>query len=323
VATPITGTQVVSLGYLGRDASYGVKLLEAIVASYREAIGDLERESQAEKLEAKKVELGLLEAEATDLEAQLDALRARHGVLGSGEDAAVVQAQTLRDYAQQIAEVRNQRIALESRLATGGKQLAILDPATRELQEELRRAEAELERVRLNLMPKHPAVETAQQNVDILRKQLAASSDATPAALRRDARATAALEAQLERAYAREKERMAGIEGYRREEAALASELAQVEAMAEARRSELVDQRLLTRLAEAGEVGIDARIIESPMLPERATWPRPGLVLPFGALVGLAAGFAVELVSLHREREQERNHWAPAVGGTATEVQIR
>jgi hypothetical protein len=50
VASPITGTQVISLGYLGPDAGYGVRLLEAIVASYRLAIGELERNALAERL---------------------------------------------------------------------------------------------------------------------------------------------------------------------------------------------------------------------------------------------------------------------------------
>lgn len=323
VASPITGTQVISLGYLGPDAGYGVQLLEAIVASYRLAIGELEQKSLSEKLAAKQAELDLLEREALALEANLEARRGEHGVLGSGTDAAETQAETLRDYAQQIAAARSQRIGLESRLATGGKQLAILDPATRELQEELRQAEAELARVKITLMPMHPAVETAQQNVDILRKQLAASSGATPAAMRRDLQATIALERQLELAYAKEKERMADIEAYRRDESTLVAELEQVRALAETRRSELVDQRLLTRLAEAGEVGVSARLIEPPIPPEQATWPRPGLLLIAGTMLGLSGGFAAALFSLHREREALRTSWIPSPGQASTEVKIR
>jgi uncharacterized protein involved in exopolysaccharide biosynthesis len=215
--------------------------------------------------------------------------------------------------------VRNERIALENRLATGGKRLAILDPAMRELQSRLWEAEAELARVQLTLMPKHPAVETAQQEVDVLRKQLSANSSATPAALRRDIDATVGLEKQLNLAHARERERMGAIEAYRREESLLVSELEQIREMADARRNELVDQRLQTRLAEAGEVGVTARIIEAPNLPESATWPRPRLILPTTALLGLLCGLAAAVISLRRSRED----WAPPVAASTTGIQIR
>ncbi len=319
VATPITGTQVIALGYLGPDANHGVRLLEAIVASYRTVIVDLEQQRQQQELDAKQIEIGLLEKEALEIEGQIDSLRVEHGVLGSGEDAAEAQAQTLRDYAQQIANVRNERIALENRLATGGKRLAILDPAMRELQSRLWEAEAELARVQLTLMPKHPAVEAAQQEVDVLRKQLNVNSSATPAALRRDIDATVGLETQLHLAYTREQERMSTIEAHRREERLLISELDRIREMADARRSELVDQRLQTRLAEVGEVGVTARIIEAPTLPDSATWPRPKLILPATALLGLLGGLAAAVISLRRNRDD----WGPPVAASTTGIQIR
>jgi len=320
VATPVTGTQVVSLGYLGPDAEYGVRLLEAIVVAYRQVASQLEQDSQQQKLDAKQVEVGLLEDEADAIERRIEALRGEHVVAGSGDDAAQAQSETLRDLTRQIAEVRNERIALQSRLATGSRQLAILDPATKALQDRLWEAEAELARVKLTLMPKHPAVEAAEQNVDVLRQQLRASASATPAALRRDIDALTRLEAQLERAHAHERERLVGLESYRREEGALAAELAQVRERTDSARSELVDQRLLTRLADAGEIGIAARIIEAPTPPDGPTWPRPGLILPAGAAAGLFGGFVAALISLRRSRQVE---WAPATPPRTAEVQIR
>ena len=319
VATPITGTQVIALGYLGPDAEHGVRLIEAIVDSYRKVIIDIERQRQQQELAAKQVEIGLLEVEAVEVEKEIEAIRNENGILGNGGEAAEVQAQILRDYSQQITEVRNQRIALENRLATGGKRLAILDPAMKELQSQLWKAEAELARVQLTLMPKHPAVESAQQEVDILRKQLIANSSATPAALRRDIEATTGLETQLDLAYTRERERMATIESYRREEGLLVSELERIRAMVDSRRGELVDQRLMTRLAEAGEIGVTARIIAAPTPPESATWPRPKLILPACAFLGLVGGFTAAVISLRQSRED----WSPPARVSATGIQLR
>lgn len=319
VATPVSGTQVVALGYLGPDAEHGVLLLEAIVDSYRSVLRNIERQGQQQKLDAKLAEIQLLESETLVVQARIEELRDTHEILGSGEDAATAQADILRDYSQQLSDVRNQRIALENRLATGGEQLAILDPSTRALQEQLQQAQAELARVRLTLMPKHPAVESAQREVAILTRQLAESSSATPRALERDIEATAGLEEQLRLVYDRERERMAAIEKYRREEKVLLSEVERTQEMADARRSELLDQRLLMRLAEAGETGVNARIIQAPVLPEAAAWPRPKLVLTACALFGLLGGFVAALVSLR----QSRDLWTPAPAASPAGVVMR
>lgn len=308
-ASPVSGTQVVALGYLGPDADYGVRLLDAIVEAYRRVLQDGEQATQERSLQAKQAELEVLASEARDVEARIEALRDRHQVLGSAEDAASAQAQVLREHAAQLSEARRQRITLENRLATGGEQLAILDPAVRPLQEQLWQAEAELARVKLTLKSKHPAVEAARQRVNALRGQLQASSLATPEALKRDIEAARGLEEQLEATYLRERDRMAQIERFRREEELLTTELARIRSMSDERRRALLDQRLVTRLAESGEVGVTARVIQAPRPPEGPAWPRPKLLLALGSVLGLAGGLAAALVSLHRERQLDS--WAP------------
>ncbi|MCA9503581.1 MAG: hypothetical protein H6748_18160 [Spirochaetaceae bacterium] len=302
-ATPVSGTQVVALGYLGPDPGHGARLIEAIVDAYRAVLAESEEAAQRQQLEAKEAEIAVLDAEAADLEAKLEALRKENEILGTAQNTLEAQNDLVRDLSRQLTEARNERIALENRLATGGEQLAILDPAVRSLQEQLWAAEAELARVRLTLKPKHPAVEAAQREVSVLRSQLAASSRATPNALKRDVAAAKGLEEQLTELYERERGRLATIERDRREEALLLGEVERVSQMADARRSELLDQRLLTRLARSGEVGVSARLIAEPVLPESPVWPRPMLLLAAGAGLGLLVGFVAALVSLRRERE--------------------
>lgn len=301
-AAPVTGTQVVALGYLGPDADHGVRLLGAIVAAYRGVLRDNEQQSQNQKLRAKQAEIEMLDLEVENVELQIDALRTKHRMLGTAEEAAAAQSALLEDHTAQLTGIRNQRIALENRLATGGEQLAILDPATRSLQEQLWQAEAELSRVQLTLRSRHPAVERAQQEVTVLRNQLRANSQATPDALKRDIEAARGLEAQLGIVYELERERMAEIEGYRRDEEDLLVAVGRIREMSDVRRSELLDQRLVARLAESGEVGITARLIEAPTLPEEPTWPKPKLVLPATAIIGLFGGFVAAIISLRRSR---------------------
>ena len=304
-ASAVSGTQVIALGYLGPDPNYGVALLESIVEAYRGALREHEITVQSEKLRAKRSEIEVLDGEANHLEGELATMRADNGTVGSAEDAAEAQTSLLRDLARQVTDSRNDRIALENRLATGSERLAILDPATQTLQDQLWAAEAELERTRLSLTPRHPAVESARREVAVLKQQLAANSAATPNALQRDIEAARGLESQLGAVYESERSRMAAIERERREESLLLAELERVRDLSDRRRSELLDQRLVTRLAETGETGIRARLIQPPSLPLDATWPRPRLLIAIGALSGLAMGFLAALISLQRERQNE------------------
>ncbi len=325
-ASPVSGTQVVALGYLGPDADYGVALIDAIVDAYRKVLRRSEAALQREKLRAKQAELAVLDAEAIELEEKLAALRLENGTFGSAEGSASAQTILLRDLVRQLTEVRNERIALENRLATGGDQLAILDPAVRSLQEQLWDAEAELARVRLTLTPRHPAVEAAQSEVTVLKRQLEQGSKATPEALHRDIEAARGLENQLTDVYQAERKRMALVERDRREESLVLEELERVRTLSDERRGELLDQRLVTRLAETGELGVHARMIERPTLPEEAVWPRPGFLLTVGALGGLLVGLVVAVISLQRERALERaarEQWVPPTAREAAEINLR
>lgn len=325
-ASPVSGTQVVALGYLGPDYSHGVRLLNAIVEAYRRTLQRNEEASQREKLRAKQAEIEVLDQEAAALEAKLTQMRRQNETFGSAEDTAAAQTRLLDDLARQLTETRNQRITLENRLATGPEQIAILDPATQTLQQQLWEAEAELARVRLSLKPRHPAVEAAQREVDILKRQLRANRQATPDAIKRDIEAAKGLEEQLAIVYENERQRMTKIEADRRQEALLLAELDRVRELGNTRRSELLDQRLVTRLAEAGEVGVVARIIEAPIPPEGAAWPRPKLLLVVGAALGLAAGLVAALVSLRREAvalQEADETWVPPARAGRSGIELR
>ena len=69
-------------------------------------------------------------------------------------------------------------------------------------------------------------------------------------------------------------------------------------------------RKKIARLAETGEVGISARLIESPTLPDGASWPKPKLLLLLGAAAGLLGGLVAAIISLQREREAQRERTA-------------
>lgn len=299
-ASPVSGTQVVALSYLGPDAGYGADLLAATVAAYRERLKDDERHNQAQRLQARETEYNTLLDEVRRMEAALDAMRRSQLEGVSVADAVEAQNQIIRNQTQQIAEARQQRMALESRLLAGSMGALADDPVTRSLRDRLFQAEAELGRVTQTLNAGHPTREAATRTVQTLRSQLAAAEQATPRLLQREIEAAKRLEAELALLLESERARLSETERLRREEQRLIDDLAQTQVLVEQRRRALLDQRLVSRLAENGEVGITARMIAEPVIPLAPSWPNPLLVFAIGSMLGLLVGLTVAVMRLRR-----------------------
>ena len=196
--------------------------------------------------------------------------------------------------------MKNRRIELESRLASGGGAGQNVNDRTRlSLQEDLRLAEAELARVSRTLTAEHPTVMAARHNVDILREQLAASDKF---ALADQVAEAARYEAELTAQVSQARSQLEAIESHRRIENELLAKLVQNRSLVETWRQELSELRLGAQLAEEGNVGVSARFTDVPVAPEGPVWPRPNLMLPAGLVLGLLAGFFFGLVSLLRGR---------------------
>lgn len=291
-ASAVSGTQVVALSYLGLDPVYGIELLDATVAAYRNRLQNEEIDNQNQRLSAKQAEYEALLADIAALEQQLDSLRRSNFNGGSAEDAVAAQLQIIRDQTQRLGTVRQNRIALETQLLAGSVSSTLNDnPVTRSLQDRLIQAEAELARTRQTLRSGHPTVEAAQREVDLLRDQLARTERATPLLISKEVEAAKGLEEQLAAVLTEERATLAEADRMRREERMVTEELNQTQDLVDERRRALLDQRLLKRLADAGEFGVTARLIAEPVQPQAPTWPNPLLVFiiccGLGGLVGV------------------------------------
>jgi protein tyrosine kinase modulator len=303
-ASAISGTQVVALSYLGKDPIYGANLLTAIVDAYRHKFNADEIYMQQQRLQAKEDEYETLLKELEALESKLYTTRAEGFGGGSAEEAVAAQTQILRDQTERLGIVRQQRLALESQLLAGAVDISYDDPITRGLQEQLVQAEAELTRVSQTLKRGHPTVDAAQREVNLLRAQLTRSQQATPDALRKEIAASQALETQLQAVLAAEREKLLQAERSRRAEQLVMGELEQLHNLVDERRKALLDQRLLARMADAGEAGINARMIADPVQPEEPTWPNVPLILFIGLVTGSAIGLLLAVVSVIRRKER-------------------
>lgn len=308
-ASAISGTRVIALGYLGADASYGAALLNAMIDVYLTKVRSTTSSGQTNLIDTKGAELKELLEEIAREESQLNDIRRVAGILGTADEAAEAQTAQLNEHAVELMNARNQRIKLESQLASGGGTMIADDRYRSSLREDLRQAESELAKARTSLTSEHPAAVAAARNVEVLRAQLASSDGGSRSVLRQQVNEAVRLEKELAAIEAKSRERLKVIEVHRRKENKLLVELARMQSQADKLRSELLDQRLEARLAKAGDVGIGARIIAEPVVPSTPVWPKKKFMLFAGAALGLAVGFVFALLSLRRQREPEMVEW--------------
>jgi uncharacterized protein involved in exopolysaccharide biosynthesis len=308
-ASAISGTRVIALGYLGADASYGADLLTAMVDTYLTKVRHSIRSSQANLLDTKGAELEKLLEEITRQESLVNELRQVNGIIGTADEAAAAQAARLNDHVGKLTEVRNRRMELQSRLATGGTVSDADDRSRAALREELRQARSELALASVMLTAAHPKVAGAKRNVKVLEAQLASSDDGASGVLRQQINEAIRLEAELATIEAQSRDRLEVIELHRRDENKLLADLERMQSQADLWRREVADQSVVARLAKAGDVGVGARLIEEPVVPDDPVWPKEKYVLAAGFALGLAVGFVLALLSLRRQRDPGVVEW--------------
>ncbi|MEH6588777.1 MAG: hypothetical protein V7746_00895 [Halioglobus sp.] len=302
-ASAILGTRVVALGYLGADANYGVALLTAMVDAYVMEVRDSTRSGQTKSVDTKSGELDALLEKTVQLEAKIKEQRELNNIIGTANEAARAQANRLANLVTEIMKVRSRRIELESRLITGGGRLEADDPVRRSLREDLRLAESELAKARISLTWQHPTVVAYERNVNVLREQLAATDVyGAPNTLRQQIEEAVRLEGELAIIETQARERLEVIETHRRGENRSLIKLERMRSQTEEWGRELTDQRLVARLAQTGDVGIGARMIAKPVVPNQPVWPKPKIMFVAGAFCGLMAGFLFALISQRRRR---------------------
>lgn len=303
-ASPVSGTQVVALSYLGPDPEYGEALLRATIEAHQNRLITDEQMSQEQRLSAKEAEYEALISEVERLEDELRELRRTYFNGLSAEDSLEARRQIIRDQNEQLLEAKRQRLALENQLKAGSIDLPGSDSATRALQDRLLQAEADLARITQTLQPSHPSRVAAEREVNLLRAQLESTTLASPQALAREIEAARGVENALSLSLEQANEELADFERQRRAESRVIDELDQTRSLMELRRRALLDQRLFVHLAGAGEVGVTARIIEQPVQPSAPTWPNSPLVLAICAAVGLLIGIFWAVLSF-RARQSD------------------
>jgi uncharacterized protein involved in exopolysaccharide biosynthesis len=313
-ASPVLGTDVMAVTLRTRAPERGVRFLEALTASYQVYV----RENEAS---AHREGLGVLREREAELAAQIAALSERYQAaqaatrsLGDGQDVLAVQRMGLEEHARARVEAQRRRIDLENELAALREMGDARVAPSREIQDELVRAEAALAELRAKASDRHPDVAQMEQRVEGLRDQLRFAAKARIEQLEREVRAARRTESALAGLYDGEWQKAKELEAESASVKKLRDEIGRLEEQRNAVLALMGEKELAVLAAQSGEnSGTLVRVLEAPSVPPSPVWPLAIPVLFGCSVVGLAGGLGFALFSIWRAREEAE----PAHGDSA------
>lgn len=305
-ASPVVGTDVLAVTLRTDAPERGVRFLDALVASYQHYERANESDAQREGLDLLHQREASLSAQIAELSQRYDNKESEVRSLGDSENALTVSRMSLEEHARARVEAQRRRIDLENELVSLREQAGAQVAPSREILDELVRAEASLSEMKSRLSIRHPDVVLAEQRVAGLRLQVQAGTRARVDQLDRETRAARRTEAALAGLYAKEWDKIKVLEVERVAMKKLGDELGRLE---EERRGVLTlmgEKELSVLAAQGGEnSGTLVRVLQAPTIPPDAVWPLPIPVLVACSFVGLIGGVGFALFSQWRERVKE------------------
>lgn len=309
-ASPVVGTDIVSVNLRTFDPDRGVRLLDALIASYQSYVRVNETAAHQEGLEVLRQRETELAAAIAEVSARYDAREAEIRSLGSGEDALAIGRANLEEQARARADAQRKRVEIENELLALRERSDARVAPSREIQDELVRAEATLAELRARVSERHPDVLQLEQRVAGLRDQVRQGTQTHIAELDRQARAARRTETVLAELYEREWKRVKTLDSERRALETLTAEKARLEEQRAAVVALMGEKELSVLASQGGEnSGTLVRVLEAPSIPPDPVWPLTIPVLGACGLVGALGGLALSLLAEWRRRaEPETEH---------------
>lgn len=297
-ASPVVGTDVLAVTLRTPNPERGVSFLDALVGSYQGYVRANESDAQREGLDLLRQREAALTAQLEQLAQLVENKESEVRSLGDSENALTVSRMSLEEHARARVEAQRRRIDLENELSSLREQAGAQVAPSREILDEMVRAEASLAEMRSRLSERHPDVMFAEQRVTGLRAQLQAGTRARLDQLEREARAARRTESALAGLYAQEWDKIKALEVERAALKKLADERTRLE---EERRGVLAlmgEKELSVLAAQGGEnSGTLVRVLQAPTIPPDAVWPLPIPVIVACSLVGVLGGLGYALFS--------------------------
>jgi uncharacterized protein involved in exopolysaccharide biosynthesis/Mrp family chromosome partitioning ATPase len=292
---------ILEIGYTSTDPRKAAVTANAIAAAYIRT-GMTERSSAAQSgakwLETRLIEVG---RQAREAAMSVEEFRAKNGIMEINNSSSLDQQQ-LSEISSQALSARAQTAAESAKLDTlnglmGGETLAgdvaetINNQRIQKLQEDIGTATAKLNNLASRYDAGNPAIMAAQDEITRLKGELQQEF----------ARIQGVYRSNLEVAQTREKlldNELTSLTQTGTDKNLARVELSEMESRATTYRRmyESILQQLIGALQKESFPLGSARTVTAAAVPLAKTWPKPAIVLPFAAMLGLAGGLFAGLL---------------------------
>ncbi|NLS17626.1 lipopolysaccharide biosynthesis protein [Rhizobium sp. P40RR-XXII] len=292
---------ILEIGYSSVDPNKAARAANAIAQAYI-STGLSERASAAQSgarwLETRLIEVG---RQAREASMSVEEFRAKNGIMEISTSSSLDQQQ-LSEISSQAVAARAQTAAESAKLETlnqlmaGAKLEGDVDETMnnsriQKLQEDLGVATTKLNNLRSRYDADNPAIVAAQQEIDRVKGDMRKEFE----------RIQAVYKSNLDVAKTREKllsEELTSLKDAGTDKNLARVELSEMESRATTYRRmyESILQQLIGALQKESFPLGNVRIVTAAAVPLSKTWPKSSFVLPFTAMLGLAAGVMAALL---------------------------
>jgi succinoglycan biosynthesis transport protein ExoP len=292
---------ILEIGYSSVDPQKAAQAANAIAEAYI-STGLSERASAAQSgakwLETRLIEVG---RQARESAMSVEEFRAKNGIMEISTSSSLDQQQ-LSEISSQAVAARAQTAAETAKLATlnqlmsGGKVEGDVDetmnnPRIQKLQEDLGAATTKLNNLTSRYGTDNPAIIAAQQEIDRIKADMRKEFERIQAVYR----------ANLDVAKTREQllsDELTSLKDAGTDKNLARVELSEMESRATTYRRmyESILQQLIGALQKESFPLGNVRVVTAAAVPLSKTWPKSSFVLPFTAMLGLAAGVMAALL---------------------------
>jgi len=292
---------ILEIGYSSVDPNKAAQAANAIAKAYI-STGLSERASAAQSgarwLETRLIEVG---RQAREASMSVEEFRAKNGIMEISNSSSLDQQQ-LSEISSQAVAAKAQTAAESAKLETlnqlmgGGKIEGDVDETMnnsriQKLQEDLGAATTKLNNLRSRYDADNPAIIAAQQEIDRVKNDMRKEFE----------RIQALYKANLDVAKTREKllsDELTSLKDAGTDKNLARVELSEMESRATTYRRmyESILQQLIGALQKESFPLGNVRVVTAAAVPLSKTWPKSSFVLPFTAMLGLAAGVMAALL---------------------------
>ncbi len=299
--TRVGQSYILEIGYSSVDPQKAAAVANAVAEAYI-STGLADRASAAQSgakwLETRLIEVG---RQAREAAMNVEEFRAKNGIMEISTSSSLDQQQ-LSEISSQAVAAKAQTAAESAKLATlnelmaGGKVEGDVDetmnnPRIQKLQEDLGVATAKLNSLTSRYDADNPAIVAARQEIDRVKGDMRKEFE----------RIQAVYKTNLDVAQTREKllsDEVASLKDAGTDKNLAKVELSEMESRATTYRRmyESILQQLIGALQKESFPLGSIRVVTAAAVPLAKTWPKSSFVMPFTAMLGLAAGVMAALL---------------------------